>query len=188
MKSKLKVLKDILIVIMIGGVVVVSPYAYFQLQERQLLHTETEIPIKTIKIEKNSQGELSMEQRREMIYREDEDIEKISLKTGDVYSLYEARRQCYRELCKISVLEMDIYGPPQKDIEIFPQLIVDSKTPAYSMIIWKGTFKIKNILYEIVLEEESGKLLSVHMVDEDTAGYIRLKEDLEKELEVYFYD
>lgn len=188
MTHKLKVFKDIIVVIAIAGTVVTSPYIYFEYQEREMLNTVKEIPIEVLKLEYNNQEELDLEQRREMIYKEDKDIEKITLHTGDVYSLYEARKQCYRELREIPILEMDLYGPLQKEIEISPQLIVDSKIPAYSMIIWSGTLTIKDVLYEIILDEESGKLLHIQAADDNAAENRQLQESLENEWKIYFYD
>lgn len=182
MTHKLKVFKDIILVIAIAGTVATSPYLYFEYQERELLNTVKETPIEVLKLEYNNQEELNMEQRREMINKENKDIEKISLKTGDVYSLYEARKQCYRELRKIPILQMDLYGPLQKEIEISPQLMVDSKIPAYSMIIWSGSLTIKDVLYEVVLDEESGKLLRIQAANK------QLQRSLQNEWKIYFYE
>lgn len=192
MKNKRKVLNGIMGIvgiIVVAGVIIVSPSLYFQLQEKELLNREKELPIEVLKLEKNKQEELNLEQRREMVYKEEKDVEMISLKTGDRYSLYEARRQCYRELRKIPVLKMDLYGPVQKEIDISPVLMVDAKIPAYSLIIWRGSLTIKDVRYEVVLDEESGKLLGIHGTDEAAAGdgEVKLQETLEKEWEKYFY-
>lgn len=187
MKHRLSSIREILAVIAVTGIIIFVPYIYFQLQEEHLLGVKPEIQVDKVEVQKNNTEQLSLEQRRDMIRAGEADVESISLKMGDRYSLYEARKQCYRELCKIPVLKMDIYGPAQREIDISPQLLVNAKIPSYSMIIWSGSLKINNILYKIVLDEGSGKLLSIQMADENAGEHKKLKEAFEKEWEEYFY-
>ncbi|SHO42968.1 hypothetical protein [Anaerocolumna xylanovorans] len=187
MKHRLSNIREILAVIVVTGIITVVPYIYFQLQEGHLLGMKPEIPVDTVEIQKSNAEQLNLEQRRDMIRTGEADVERISLKTGNAYSLYEARKQCYRELCKIPALKMDIDGPVQREIDISPQLLVNAKVPSYSMIIWSGSLEIKDIPYKIVLDEDSGKLLSIQIADENIKEYEKLQEVFEKELEEYFY-
>lgn len=188
MKPKTVSIANIMLVTLIAAAIIFLPSFYFNLQERKILDTEKEVPVKALKLEKNAQAVLSLEQRRELAGAEKSGIERISLKTGDVYSLYEARKQCYRELLKLPVLKMDLYSPPQKEIDLTPSLLVDSENPAYSIIVWSGSLKINKIIYQVVLDEGSGKLLSIQPADEDSAEYKALREELKEQWKKYFYE
>ena len=175
-------------VIMVAAGIVISPYIYFQWQEEKLLNTETEIPMEILDFEKIEHIQLSLEERRNMALEDNTDIERITLKTGNKYSLYEARKQCFNELSKLPILEMGIYSPPKKEIDIVPSLIVDSRSPAYSIIIWSGSLRINKIHYQIVLDEESGKLLSIQIANDNNSGNSQLQETLQEEWAKYFYN
>lgn len=187
MKYSLKILLNIGTVFIISILIIVLPTIYFKIQEKQLLNIKNEISIDVVTIEKTKSGLLDMYKRLEMIHSQNNAIESITLKTGDKYSLYEARKQCYKELCKIPVLEMDIYGPAQRDINIIPKLIIDSVTPAYSIIIWSGTLEINEINYNIILDEESGKLLYIQREYPSQWESAILDEKLKEQWEKYFY-
>ena len=63
-------------------------------------------------------------------------------------------------------MEITTYGAILREIDITPYLLIDSETPSSSMLIWKGSLTIKDIKYQITLEEESGKILFVQPVGE----------------------
>lgn len=186
MKRNLKKILHVVVLMACIAVILSLPTVYFRYQEQQLLNYQGEIPVETIEIEKNTQGQLTIEQRRELVIGEDKEIESIKLKTGNKYSLYEARRKCFKELSKLPVLEMDLYGPTQKEINILPRLIIDPVTPAYSMIIWEGSVEIKEHIYDFIFDEESGKLLNIKSAETKTAKD-NLQETLKEQWEKYFY-
>lgn len=141
--------------------ILMFPYFYFQFQDRKLLGEEKEIQMKDIHLQRLDNKTLDLEEKVKMVTENIANLKKIDLKTGDRYSLYEARRQCFRELEKLPALEMNMYGPVLGEINITPELLIDPETPATSILIWKGSFAIKGVKYQIILEEESGKILFI---------------------------
>lgn len=183
MKRKMSLLINLVTVSIIAASIVVLPNVIFRIQERQLMNIKMEVPIEAIEINKNDAGQLDINSRLEMIQADNMNIEKLTLKTGDKYSLYEARKQCNKELRKILILEMDLYGPIIKEIKVEPFMIIDSVTPAYSFIIWQGIIVINKITYNIILDEESGKIIQIKVVDSnDTHFQAKINEALEKYL------
>ncbi|ADL02882.1 hypothetical protein [Lacrimispora saccharolytica] len=157
------------------------PYFYFQYQDRKLLSEISELEMNVFHMDRVETNSFTLEEKLMMITESNAELMHIELKTGDRYSLYEARRQCFRELCKIPVLEASIYGPILSEINITPYLFLDSETPSSSMLIWKGFLTIKDMKYQVALEEESGKLLLIQPVGkEDAALNIQWKEYLKK--------
>ncbi len=146
--------------------ILIFPYLYFQYQERKLLSETKEMDMNVFQMDKIENNTLTLEEKMKLLTDGNANLKLIELKTGDRYSLYEARRQCFRELSKIPVLEITIYGPILREIDITPYLLIDSETPSYSMLIWKGSLTIKDIEYQITMEEESGKILFVQPVGE----------------------
>ncbi len=183
MKRNIKFFFSIASVTLLAAFIIAFPNVLFRLQELQLLNIIKEVPIKAVEINKNEAGQLNLDTRLEMIQADNLNIEKLTLKTGDKYSLYEARKQCYDELRKISMLQMDQYGPIIKEIKVVPYMIIDSVTPAYSFIIWQGQVEIKKIVYNIILDEESGKIIHIDLLDsKDSQMQQKINEALEKYL------
>jgi len=137
--------------------ILIFPYLYFQYQDRKLLSETKEMDMNVFQMDKVENNTLTLEEKMMLLTDGNANLKLIELKTGDRFSLYEARRQCFRELSKIPVLEITIYGP---------YLLIDSETPSSSMLIWKGSLTIKDIKYQITMEEESGKILFVQPVGE----------------------
>jgi hypothetical protein len=188
MIKKYSFLLNTVIIVMMAAAIVISPYLFFEWQEKKLFRTEVDLSMEPFSIGKIEHIQLNLEDRRTMILENNTDIERIELKTGNKYSLYEARKQCFKELCKLPILEMDVYGPIQKEINLTPSLVVNSRTPAYSMIVWRGSLKIKDVPYQIVLDEESGKLLSIQIADDFDSDDKHLQEALQEQWEEYFYN
>ncbi|AFS77537.1 hypothetical protein Curi_c04620 [Gottschalkia acidurici 9a] len=163
------------ITILLMFIIMFLPRTFFFIQDKKLLNKEVSIKVESPNIHTTPEFSMSLEDKIKMVNLEEGNIEWISLDTGDTYSLYEARMQSYRELCKISSLKMDIYGPIKEEIDIKPFLLINSQTPSHTMIIWKGTVKIKDIVYSIVLEEEYGKIIKIESQE-------KLKDDEEKHL------
>jgi hypothetical protein len=172
-------------VAIIATSIIVLPSLLFKFQENQLLNIKMEIPIEAIKIIKNEAGLLNMNGRLELIKADNPNIERLTLQTGDKYSLYEARKQCFKELSKISMLKMDIYGPSNRGIKVVPYMIIDSETPVYSLIVWQGTLEINKIIYDIILDEESGKIIQLKVSDTNQTD---LQDKLNEEWKRYFFD
>ncbi len=161
--------------------ILIFPKFYFQYQDRKLFSEIKEMDMNVFQMDRVVKDALTMEEKLMLITDSNADLKYIELKTGDKYSLYEARRQCFRELCKIPVLEADIYGPLLSEIEIAPYLFIDPETPSRSMLIWKGFLTIKDIKYQVTLEEESEKLLVIQPVGkEDDALKRQWEEYLKK--------
>lgn len=123
---------------------------------------------------------MSIESKIALLEASESEVEQVSLKMGEVYSLYEARKQISQELCRISTLEMDIYGPVREEIDVQPMLMIDVEAPSNYMIVWVGTLVIKDITYRIALDEESGKIIELHGFFGNGAEYELLKVEIEK--------
>ncbi len=147
--------------------ILIFPYFYFQYEDQKLFRETKEMDMEVFQIDRVENNALTLEEKLNLLADGNADLKLTQLKTGDRYSLYEARRQCFRELCKISVLEASIYGPILSEIEITPYLLIDSETPSSTMLIWKGIITIKDIKYQITLEEESCKLLFVQPIGKE---------------------
>lgn len=144
--------------------ILILPHFYFQYEDQRLFREIKEMDMNVFQMDRMNRNALTTEEKRALLSDGNVNLRHIELKTGDRYSLYEARRQCFRELCKIPVLEVSIYGPILNEIDITPCLLIDPETPSISMITWKGFLTIKDIKYQITLEEESGKVLSIQPV------------------------
>lgn len=172
-----------------GGVVTVSivlvfmifSHIYFSFKDKKTLSNEKSIDITAVDIKDSDLLLMTIEEKINML-NSNMDIESVSLETGDTYSLYEARKQCFKELSKLSSLEMDIYGPVYQEIDIRPYLLINAKTPSQTMLVWSGNVKIKDISYNVVLEEESGKLIKL---ESDEWNNNKFKESVQKEWENY---
>ncbi|MDF2803075.1 MAG: hypothetical protein K0S61_2978 [Anaerocolumna sp.] len=97
----------------------------------------------------------------------------------------EAIKISFKELSKISMLKMDIYGPSNRGIKVVPYMIIDSETPVYSLIVWQGTLEINKIIYDIILDEESGKIIQLKVSDTNQTD---LQDKLNEEWKRYFFD
>ncbi len=82
-------------------------------------------------------NDMKLSDKLAMLRVEAKDVEQVELKMGEKFSLYEARKQCFNEMCKIPVLEIDVYGPVREEINIAPKLFIDTETPSYTMIAWQ---------------------------------------------------
>jgi hypothetical protein len=130
------------------------------------------------------QSDMSMNEKKEMLQQKKESIATVNLETGKMYSLYEARKRSFNEMCKIPMVEMDIFGPTKDEISIEPILYIDGETPSKTMIVWRGSVLVKDITYSIILEEESGKILDIRAEELE----IELQKLLQDEWDEYFYD
>ena len=174
--------------VMIGMLllVVVIPQLYFNILDRKIINVETQLPIEVINVN-NAEPEikLSLQDEIDMLNDSSGYIDRIDLKMGNTFSLYEARKQCYKELCKISVLEMDLYGPNMDEIEINPKLYIDTRTPSYAAVIWTGTVTIKGITFQIALEEENGKVIQLQYYDGHLSNVGQTKVQYEEAWKAY---
>lgn len=147
--------------------ILIFPYFYFQYEDRKLFRETKEMDMDVFQIDRVENNVLTLEEKLKLLADSNGDLKLTQLKTGDRYSLYEARRQCFRELCKIPVLEASLYGPILSEIEITPYLLIDPETPSSTMLIWKGVITIKDMKYQITLEEKSGKLLLIQPIGKE---------------------
>ncbi|MDD3173497.1 MAG: hypothetical protein PHF63_07530 [Herbinix sp.] len=156
----------------------ILPYMYFLLQDRKFINIVKQMKITPVTVSGVGDIDMKLSDKLDLIGADDKDVEQVDLKMGEIFSLYEARKQCVKELCKIPVLEMDIYGPIRDEINITPKLFIDTRTPSYSMIAWTGTVTIKDITYWVALDERSKKLISIQV----TEGNEELKKGIQKQL------
>lgn len=141
-------------------ITVITPRIFFRIQDEEIIGDEKK---KSVVLEdKNSynQVEYGVEEKIDML-SDDSNLEYVLLDTGSTFSLYEARLQCFRELCKIPSLEMDVYGPVKEEIDVKPYLLIPVKVPSRTFILWKGKLVIDKVTYTIVLDEESGKIIKL---------------------------
>jgi hypothetical protein len=160
MKEFIKYLLGGAITILLVLIIMLIPPSFFLIKDNNIVDRGKEVIIEPVDVQGDNILSMTMKEKADMV-NEAENIETVQLKTGDVYSLYEARLQSFRELCKIPSLEADIYGPVKDEIEIQPFLIIDAKSPSRKMIVWKGRLTIKGAEYKIVLDEETGKILNI---------------------------
>ena len=140
--------------------VVLIPEVYFNILDKKIINVESQLPIEVINVN-STEAATTMSLQEEIALFQDTsgNVDRIDLKMGNTFSLYEARKQCFKELCKISSLEMDLYGPGKDEIDINPKLFIDTRTPSYAVVIWTGTVTIRDITFQIALEEGSGRLI-----------------------------
>lgn len=131
-----------------------------------------------------TQGSMNINEKIQMLNQKNDNIVKVTLETGKMYSLYEARKRSFDEMCKIPIIEMDVYGPIKDEIDIEPALYINGKSPSQTMIVWSGTVIVNNITFSLILEEESGKILAIKADELDK----KLQDTLEKEWGEYIKD
>ncbi len=160
MKEFIKYLLGGAITILLVLIMMIIPPSFFKLKDNNIIDKEVKLEIEPVDVKDANILSMTMKEKTDMVNIA-EDIESVQLETGDIYSLYEARLQSFRELCKIPSLEMDLYGPVKDDIKILPLLMIDANTPSKKMIVWKGELTIKKTEYNIILDEESGKIIKI---------------------------
>ncbi|MDF2511079.1 MAG: hypothetical protein K0S04_945 [Herbinix sp.] len=166
--------------------VVIIPELYFNILDRKIINVETQLPIEVMNMN-NTEPEinLSLQDKIDMLKDSSGNIDRIDLKMGNTFSLYEARKQCFKELCKIPVLKMDLYGPSKDEIDISPILYIDTRTPSYAVVVWSGTVTIKGITFQIALEEENGKLIQFQYSDGNLGNVEQTKVQYEEAWKTY---
>lgn len=160
MKELIKYLLGGAITIFLVLVIMLIPPSFFRISDNKVVNKGKKVQIESVDVQGANILSMTIKEKADMVNKE-EDIESVQLETGDIYSLYEARLQSLRELCKIPSLEADLYGPVKDEIDIGPFLMIDAKTPSRKMIVWKGKLTIKDAEYEIILDEETGKIIKI---------------------------
>lgn len=160
MKEFIKYLLGGAITILLVLIMMLIPPSFFKIKDNNIIDKGVKVEIEPVNVQGADIFSMTIKEKTDMVNKE-EDIESVQLETGDNYSLYEARLQSFRELCKIPSLEMDVYGPLKDDIKIQPLLMIDANTPSKKMIVWKGELTIKKTAYNIILDEESGKIIKI---------------------------
>lgn len=146
-----------------------------------MFNKDKEMKILAVNVKKDESLNLSIEEKIAII-NSDKDVERVALKTGDIYSLYEARKQCFTELRNIPSLKIDLYGPTYDGIKLQPYLLINADTPSETMLVWIGEVMIKEVSYHVVLDEGTGKIIKIEIPkskDED------FKNKLNQEWETY---
>lgn len=146
-----------------------------------MFNKDKEMNIFAVNVKKDESFDLSIEEKIEII-NSDKDVERVALKTGDIYSLYEARKQCFTELRKITSLKIDIYGPSYDEIKLQPYLLINAETPSETMLVWIGEVMIKEVSYHVVLDEGTGKIIKIEILKSKNEN---LKNKLSQEWETY---
>jgi hypothetical protein len=173
-----------LITIIVIGIMKI-PQAIYWKQDKDILDN-----IQTVEIESNwvgfrgTQSSMNINEKVQMLEQKDDNILKVTLETGNMYSLYEARKRTFDEMSKIPIIEMDVYGPVKDEIKIEPILYINGKAPSKTMIVWSGTVLVNKITYSVMLEEESGKILAIKGDGLDKS----LHDALQQEWREYLHD
>lgn len=141
-------------------ITVITPRIFFRIQDEETIGNEKKKNVVMEDKELYNQEEYGIEEKGNML-SDDSNMEYVLLDTGSSFSLYEARLQCFRELSKIPSLKMDLYGPAKEDIDIKPYLMIPVKVPSKAFVLWKGELEIDKVIYKIVLDEESGKIIAL---------------------------
>ena len=163
MKANVKYIIYSVITIVIVITILFTSHVYFYIQDIKVFDKEKEIRISAVEVQEKAPFTLSIEEKINII-NADKDVEQVSLKTGDVYSLYEARKQCFNELRKIPSLNIDMYGPSYDEMKLQPYLLINARTPSQTMLVWSGEVLIKEVSYYVVLDEGTGKLLKLSLI------------------------
>lgn len=147
------------IALLFALIAVITPRIFFRIQDGEIIGKEKK---KSVVLEKNSYSkeDYGVDEKIDML-NDISSIEYVLLDAGSTFSLYEARLQCFRELCKIPSLKMDVHGPVKEDIDIKPYLMINIKVPSQTCILWKGELIIDKVIYTIVMDEESGKIIKL---------------------------
>ncbi len=185
MKLKRNYIRIIVGLVMTFFMVFIMPYLIFLIQDAKLIDKIKHIKITPISVSLENNSELKLKDKLNLIEGGTNDIERVELKMGEVYSLYEARKQCFDELCKIPMLQMDTYGPIRDEINITPTLFINTSTPSHTMIAWTGLVTIKDVTYNIALDEKSEKLILLQIVNVDAAQEKELQDALDIEWKNY---
>lgn len=185
MKLKRKYIRIIVGLVMTFFMVFIMPYLIFLIQDAKLIDKIKHIKLTPISVRSEDNNDLELKDKLNLIEGGTNEIERVALKMGEVYSLYEARKQCFDELCKIPVLQMDTNGPIRDEIDINPTLFINTETPSHTMIAWTGSVTIKDVLYNIALDEKSEKLILLQVVNGDAALRNELQADIEKDWKNY---
>lgn len=172
------------IALLFALITVITPRIFFRIQDEKIIGNEKK---KNVVMEDKglyNKEEYGIEERMKML-SDDSNMEYVLLDTGSSFSLYEARLQCFRELSKIPSLRMDLYGPIKEDIDIKPYLMIPVKVPSQTSILWKGELEIDKVIYKIVLDEDSGKIIAL---DSDTFSNAELNKKILEEWKEYLKD
>lgn len=145
---------------------------------------DKEIQVKDIPIEVEVHGketDLSLDEKINMAWGNN-NIEKVGLKMGRLFSLYEARKVCHDELTKM-LSGLEEFVPTKENIDLTPELFIDTDMPSDTMVIWRGLIKIDKDIYQIMLEEESEKIVFIQSIggsSEDKKVMVSWKEYIYK--------
>jgi len=157
-----KVSLGILYMVIIAIFMLVIPQIFYWQQVKEIINN-----IQIVESGLNStsfhgaQSNMSLNEKIDMLEQIKKSVVTVTLETGNLFSLYEARKSCFNEMCKIPMIEMDIYGPVKDEINIEPVLYINGESPSQTMIVWRGSVLVNHITYSIILEEESGKILEI---------------------------
>ncbi len=185
MKLNRRYIRIIVGLVMTFFMVFIMPYLIFLIQDAKLINKIKHTKITPISVSSEANDELELKDKLNLIEGGTNEIERVELKMGEVYSLYEARKQCFDELCKIPVLQMDTYGPIRDEIDIAPTLFINTGTPSHTMIAWTGSVTIKEVTYNIALDEKSEKLILLQVVKVDEAQRNELQAAIETDWKNY---
>jgi len=169
------------IALLFALITVITPRIFFKIQDGEIIGNEKKKNVVMADKELYNQEEYGIEEKMNML-SDDSNMEYVLLDTGSSFSLYEARLQCFRELSKIPSLRMDLYGPIKEDIDIKPYLMIPVKVPSQTSILWKGELEIDKVIYKIVLDEDSGKIIAL---DSDTFSNAELNKKILEEWKEY---
>lgn len=169
------------IALLLALITVITPRIFFRIQDGEIIGNEKKKNVVMDDKELYNQEEYGIEEKMNML-SDDSNMEYVLLDTGSSFSLYEARLQCFRELSKIPSLKMDLYGPVKEDIDIKPYLMIPVKVPSQTFVLWKGELEIDKVIYKIVLDEDSGKIISL---DSDTFSNAKLNKKILEEWKEY---
>lgn len=169
------------IALLLALITVITPRIFFRIQDGEIIGSEKKKNVVMDDKELYNQEEYGIEEKMNML-SDDSNMEYVLLDTGSSFSLYEARLQCFRELSKIPSLKMDLYGPVKEDIDIKPYLMIPVKVPSQTFVLWKGELEIDKVIYKIVLDEDSGKIISL---DSDTFSNAKLNKKILEEWKEY---
>lgn len=99
-------------------------------------------------------------------YAADKSINYIAtkLQNGYVFSLYEARVACYRELEKIDAIDIHNSEVQKDSIAVTPYLFIDKSDPSKGFFAWKGTILIQGKGYEFWMDEDSGRIIRIELI------------------------
>lgn len=146
------------------------PFVTASLYDKSIIGKEVRIGDEPIEIkEKSKLPSLTLTEKIKMAWNY-ANMERIYLKEGEILTYQDAFVLCRMEIMQLlsgrrdnSLVNIDVP-------DLRPVLYIDRAEPTNIMMVWTGLISINGVLYQILLDEESQKILFIQTIDEYRGG------------------